>query len=187
MSCHNFAALLTFVGLVAEFGAVLAILWTVGLRGWVRTVINAARQLRHRVLILLRRLWPWAKPPQPQRVNLGVAEEVSTADSLELQVRRSTEVPPPESLEEVGERLNQIRGDLNRLEELQSDAKRAIEQKLETEVQQVRREATGQAERLDDRIGEQTRRTLGERKREGVTFLVGVLCQMVGAILLLIC
>jgi len=120
-------------------------------------------------------------------VNVEAAASGHASATLDLQVSRRTDLPPPKSLQEVGDRLNEIRGDLNRLEESRCEETGRIEHRLETEVERVTREAGRGAERLDDRIAEQTRQTLADRKREGAIFLVGVLCQIAGAVLLLTC
>jgi hypothetical protein len=173
VSCHQVAALLTFVGLLAELGAVLSILLSVGLGDWLRLRWQAARTW-------LRSRWPWGR--RDVTVHAPAATETLTfGESVEAKVIRATDRPPPRSFEDAGEALNAIRADLNRIEEMHHDLRRATG----AEVGRVRGETSESTSRLREEVAEETRRELRARTLEGVIFFFGVVVQIFAAGVLL--
>lgn len=185
MSCQDLSAALGLLGLTAELGAVVWILSGVGLGDWIRRRPDAARAGLARGRAALRRLWPWAKPPESKRVELNLAASAEASASMELTVGRATDRPAPASFEEVGERLNRIAEDLNRHEQEIKERAERLARDLRSELDQVESESTQRHEERDHRIEADTRNRFAERKREGIVFAGGVVLQLAGVVVLL--
>jgi hypothetical protein len=182
LSCHQGAAVLALTGLAVEGFAVLAILWSVGLGDQVKGAARSGRARLHQQWLRFRRWVPWLSDPEPIIRHVKAGEAFSSADRAKTRHTRG-EVPAPTSFEEVGKYINVIRQDLNRLEGMHHDET----ERIDSEMAQLSEQARAQEARLDERINEQVRRTLADRKREGLTFLAGVVLQIVGAVVLLTC
>jgi hypothetical protein len=183
VSCHQAAAGLTLLGLVFELVAIIAILWSAGLKGWVRRTITKRRTRLQAAWIRLRRLWPWAKPVS-KTMYAKAADAFALSDSAEVRVIRHP-VPPPGDFEEVGRQINEIRADLNRIEEMHYDRAERIETRLDDEVSRLTQGASQQAASFDERMRKEATRQFRERRVEGVIFLIGVGFQIAGAVALL--
>ena len=99
------------------------------------------------------------------------------------EVVRKTDRPPPESFEEVGDRLNRITADLNSHEE----ALGWLRTNLGNKIAEAREEATCRHAEMQAAVDEEIERRLLERKQEGILIGAGILLQFVGAAVIVAC
>jgi hypothetical protein len=179
MACVTVGESLTLGGLVVEFSVLAFILWTVGLDRWVKARVRWLRALLPRAWSsakrAARRLLPSRRRAREGAVRVtagaggGVAGGVGPKELVEWPENR----PPPGSLAEVGERLNQLAGGLNRHERMIPEQVRGAESRVREEVGAVQRQAEG----IQEEAMQRARNALAERRREAAIFTGGVALQ----------
>lgn len=187
MSCDDLAAVLTLLGLLLELGALIWILWGLGLGDWMFKQRDRARNRWGRIKLWIRRIVPWMRSPKhvTATVNLRGGARASGNGSAELTVARATDLPPPESLVEVGRRLNRIAEDLNKLDRLVQEKSQAVREELTNRINEMGKTQAARHADLEEQVAEETRKRFAERRTEGAVFAGGVALQLAAAVVLL--
>ncbi len=81
--------------------------------------------------------WPWYRAPPPKTISMSRGATAKAHASGDLRVTRATDRPAPKTLEEVGERLNQLAADLSSVQERLVVRDRQIEDQLRDEIGRV--------------------------------------------------
>ncbi len=186
MSWGQISALLTVGGVLIELGAILWILWGVGLGDWLTDRARSARLALRRAMSRIRRAIPWMNPQDAQVVNIAATAEAGSSVSLKLETRRATDRPPPRSLEEAGKRFNQIAEDLNAIKDDLDEGRRTLGAELRQEIELARSDAESRTDAIDELIKTEIHERFVDRKREAIAFSIGVFLQLVGASILLL-